>query len=424
MGQFKVIIVGGGLAGSLLANGLVNNGVDTIVYERDAENTKREGYQIRLGNAALNGLAACLTDLHMASVLQKLGQSSGSSTTAPCLCNTKFETVLDLTALPTYSKSSAINRVVLRDLLLSPISTAGRVKFGKCFSHYEIVTTGPKNESEIVKVFFTDGSSDVCDILVAADGSGSKINKQIGANNLVDIKSHLSFLAKGSVTKERLLQLPSRLQKGPILVFKNGISLFYALYLPAPQTMNGTQKHDSKLDFDESQASFYWGLSVPQELCPFSNYNDIPDRRQFCLDIVRDWAPEYHTMLSVGDGDKDSNSIYVTMLRASTKLSKQWRQHLQAQKDKTPEKGHSRVWLVGDAVHAMQPNRGMGGNQAMQDIADMLPEILKLKESAEAGSAPTDEEIQARCSAYEKKMIDRAFVWVTKSGGTSMPMDS
>ena len=175
MGQFRVIIVGGGLAGSLLANGLVNNGVDTIIYERDEHCLKREGYQIRLGNAALTGLSACLTEQHMTSVLQKLGQSSGSSATAPSLCNTKFETILDLSALPTYSKSSAINRIVLRDLLLDPISADGRVKFGKSFSHYEIVTDSPANENESVKVHFTDGSSDRCDILVAADGSGSKV---------------------------------------------------------------------------------------------------------------------------------------------------------------------------------------------------------------------------------------------------------
>ncbi|KAJ9419779.1 hypothetical protein FOXG_06969 [Fusarium oxysporum f. sp. lycopersici 4287] len=419
MSHFKIIIVGGGLAGALLANGLVNNGVDAQVFERDEENLKREGYQIRLSDAALSGLEACLSKLHMDSILEKLGQSSGSSSTAPSLTNTRFETVLDLSTLPTYSKSAAINRVVLRDLLLGPLIAGGKVKYGKCFSHYEIVSPGRQNEH--VKVNFTDGSSETCDLLVAADGSGSKINKQIRARNLVDINSHLAFLSKGSVSKQRLHQLPHRLQKGPILVFKNGVSLYYALYLPPSRDKGKTQRNDSKLDFDEDEASFYWALSVPRALCPCDDEKDIPDRRQFCLDIVRDWALEYHAMLSAGSADEDGSSVYVTRLRASSKLSKQWRQRLQAKKDKKPEDGHPRVWLVGDAVHAMQPNRGMGGNQAMEDIADILPELLELKRSAEAGSAPTTEEIQTRCHDYEKKMIDRAFVWVAKSGGTSQP---
>ncbi|KAF5981542.1 fungal specific transcription factor factor [Fusarium coicis] len=59
MGNFKVCIVGGGLAGSLLANGLINNVIDTIVFERDEESLKREGYHIRLGDPALTGLASC-----------------------------------------------------------------------------------------------------------------------------------------------------------------------------------------------------------------------------------------------------------------------------------------------------------------------------------------------------------------------------
>lgn len=42
---FKVIIIGGGLAGSLLANGLSEHAIDFVVYERDAEDSAtRDGY--------------------------------------------------------------------------------------------------------------------------------------------------------------------------------------------------------------------------------------------------------------------------------------------------------------------------------------------------------------------------------------------
>ncbi|KAH7171651.1 hypothetical protein DER46DRAFT_677206 [Fusarium sp. MPI-SDFR-AT-0072] len=421
MGNFRVCIVGGGLAGSLLANGLINNGIDTIVFERDEETLKREGYQIRLGDPALTGLASCLTDSQLESIVQKLGRYSGSSKTAPSICNTKFQTILDLSALPTYSKSSAINRVVLRDLLLDPVIAEGKVKFGKHFSHYEIIENG-SGGNESVKLNFTDGSSEYCDILVAADGSGSKINKQIGAKNLVEMKSHVAFLSKGSATKERLRQLPPRLLNGPILVFKNGISLYYALYLPASQQKGGNQEQEDDFDFDENQASFYWSLSVPRELCSFDNPSEIPDRRQFCLDIVRDWAPEYHVMLSAGASDE--GNITVTRLRASTKLSKDWRQRLRAHNGNVPEEGYPRVWLVGDAVHAMQPNRQVGSRSTtMRDIADMLPELLELNRAAEAGPPLTTKEIETRCNAYEKKMIDRSFAWVAKSGGTAQPIE-
>jgi hypothetical protein len=64
----------------------------------------------------------------------------------------------------------------------------------------------------------------------------------------------------------------------------------------------------------------------------------------------------------------------------------------------------------------------MGGNQAMRDIADMLPQLLELKRAAEAGPPLSTREIETRCNAYEKKMIDRSFAWVAKSGGTSQPV--
>jgi hypothetical protein len=66
----------------------------------------------------------------------------------------------------------------------------------------------------------------------------------------------------------------------------------------------------------------------------------------------------------------------------------------------------------------------MGGNQAMRDCADILPEILELNRLSKRGTSPTNEEIFAGCTHYEDKMFDRAFGWVKKSGGTSMPVSA
>lgn len=191
MAAFKVIIVGGGLAGSLLANGLVNNGLDVVVYERDAADSKREGYQIRLGEPAYTGFEACLTEDHRAAVLSKLGQTSGEVNTAPSIVNSRFETILDMSQFPSYSKSAAINRVVLRNTLLDPIIALGRVQFSKRLVKYEIVADGKGNEH--VEVHFSDGSIDTCDILVGADGSGSKVSKPITVWIHQCVLAHLFF---------------------------------------------------------------------------------------------------------------------------------------------------------------------------------------------------------------------------------------
>lgn len=80
------------------------------------------------------------------------------------------------------------------------------------------------------------------------------------------------------------------------------------------------------------------------------------------------------------------------------------------------------MWVMGDAIHAMQPNRGQGGNQAMADCAEMLPQLLRLNTLASnKETQPTTDDFMKACDAYEATMIPRAFEWVKKSGGSSIP---
>jgi hypothetical protein len=64
----------------------------------------------------------------------------------------------------------------------------------------------------------------------------------------------------------------------------------------------------------------------------------------------------------------------------------------------------------------------MGGIQAMQDCADILPELLALSKTAESDILISSQEVESAVKRYEDKMIDRAFTWVKKSGGTSVPV--
>lgn len=169
----KVIIIGSGLAGSLLANGLMRNDVEVTVYERTEQYAKREGYQIRLGGNALMGLRACLEPDHLALIVKKFGRAGGRLSSAPVCYDKHFSTVVDLTKFDNYSKSAPINRGVLRDLLAQPVADSGKMSYKKSFQRYEILQQ--EDGSERVRVWFDDETHDDCDILVGADGSHSRV---------------------------------------------------------------------------------------------------------------------------------------------------------------------------------------------------------------------------------------------------------
>jgi len=56
---------------------------------------------------------------------------------------------------------------------MEPIQRSEHIKYGKAFIDYEIINI---DGAEKVKVNFKDGSSDICDVLVGADGANSRVS--------------------------------------------------------------------------------------------------------------------------------------------------------------------------------------------------------------------------------------------------------
>ncbi|KAL4868251.1 hypothetical protein BDV12DRAFT_197473 [Aspergillus spectabilis] len=82
-------------------------------------------------------------------------------------------------------------------------------------------------------------------------------------------------------------------------------------------------------------------------------------------EYIKDWEPMF-TILKAMRG----HDLYVFQPLASTRPPLNWRS--KAQKADNPTISHPRVWFLGYSMHAMLPNRGMGGNKAMLGASYVL----------------------------------------------------
>ncbi|KAK0383198.1 hypothetical protein NLU13_9111 [Sarocladium strictum] len=434
MAPLKVIIIGGGLAGACLANGLLNKSagrVDVKIFERDEEGAARGGYQIRLGAYALTGFKTCLTEQQYQDLLPKFGRSGGVVSSAPCIFRpSDLKVMVDLSKAPMYEKSAPIARGLLRDYLQAPLRKQKVIQYRKKFIRYEVLGGDGAGQSKI-RVHFADGTSEDCDILVSAEGSGSKANRQIGLDNIVEDNTpgHGSYLGKCHLSWSVLQSLPKQLlEKGTIYTGNSKAMVFAAVYMPACLTPQGqgavaqsAGAPEKPFDYDEEQASLFFGLGW-YDGPPDEELRKIQDKKAFMKQTLSDanFHPDFHKLVDAVDND----DLITTPKRfAKPDTPVDWREKALKKNQGRSDRSiaNPRVWLMGDAIHPMLPSRGMGANNAIRDTADALGPLLELAESLERNGRITDEEVKAQLNVYEKSMIPRAFTWVKKSSSQQLP---
>jgi 2-polyprenyl-6-methoxyphenol hydroxylase-like FAD-dependent oxidoreductase len=279
----------------------------------------------------------------------------------------------------------SVSRITLRQVLLSGLEDS--VRFGKTFERYEESSLGR------LVAHFEDGSTVEGDVLVAADGGGSRVRRQF-LPHAERIDTGVAAIA-GKVflnDESRQLIAPELTNSLTLASGKGGYSLFVALQDIDGVAVNGIGGDDESAaagnHFDNSRSYLMSAFGARREKLGLDGGDfermSGEELRNTALRVMaeRSWDERFRALVRLADAD----TINAIAIRTSVPIAA-WQTQ--------------RVTLLGDAIHAMTPYRGIGANVALKD-AVRLCRALTMANRAER---PVIHAIRD----YETDMIDYGF---------------
>lgn len=311
----KAIVIGGGIGGACAAIALKRFGIETVVYEAVKE-IKPVGAAISIWP---NGVK-CLNYLGMKDALRELG---GNMRYMAYKEHRQGKTMTRFSMAPLIqSVGERLYPVARAELQSMLLETYGRdqVQFGKRVTHVE-------DSTDIVTVWFDDGTSATGDLLVAADGTHSVIRQHV-LGHAVD-RRYAGY------------------------VNWNGLVKIDESIAPTDQwtTFVGEGKRVSLMPVSGDRFYFFFDVPLPKGL---------PQDRTTVRDDLRSyfsgWAEPVQKLITQIDS-QTTNRIEIHDIEPFMQLVK------------------GRIALLGDAGHSTTPDIGQGGCAAMEDavvLANML----------------------------------------------------
>jgi 2-polyprenyl-6-methoxyphenol hydroxylase-like FAD-dependent oxidoreductase len=336
--MMRVLVIGGGIGGLCLAQGLRRAGVEVAVYERDRSRTDRlEGFRIHINPAGSRALHACLTPRGWQEFLATAGNPAGGFT----FLTEQLEQLVHVDEQLMYGASDdpaerqyPVDRTTLRHLLLDGLDDT--VRFDRTFERYAVDPDGR------VTAHFADGSTATGDVLVGADGAGSRARVQYLPGNDRVGTGAFAVGHKLPLTAQTREWLPPRLATGMNLILA-----------PVPYFL--------------FTAVFERGGPGDYVLCAFVCRDDLrpPGARDLdgaglqaaVGDLIRGWHPDLRRLVA----ESDQHSVALVPLTSSVP---------------PPVSASSCVTLLGDAAHTMPPVGGLGGNTALRDAYLLCRQLI------------------------------------------------
>jgi 2-polyprenyl-6-methoxyphenol hydroxylase-like FAD-dependent oxidoreductase len=358
MPRLHVLIAGGGLSGLCLAQGLTAAGVSCAVYERDTDLRRRTGYRITINGDGGNALEQCLPpDLY------ELYMQCSRHTPRRQMSVVVNDQCEELSTAPHLGPPNdgprphtAIDRLTLRQILSARLNAV---------IHIGAAATGWERAGARVRLHLSDGSVAEGDVLVGADGVNSVIRAELMPEaEVIDTGVRgLGIFMRSPLTPEIHDALPAVLLDGFVIAAdRRGVTLVMGPMdsrCPAEQAAAEVAP-DVTLDpvapYMMLSGALAPGTPIPH---PGDWTDDTPgEMHERMVETVADWHPALRGLVARIDLD----TMFATHFKRL---------------DPTPAWAPSNVTLTGDAIHAMLPTFGMGGNTSLRDAAILAANLTQ-----------------------------------------------
>ncbi|KAK8099069.1 uncharacterized protein PG998_012310 [Apiospora kogelbergensis] len=367
--DLPVLIIGAGVAGLTLAQGLRLRSVPFRLFERHTRLHNAQGHRFRIsgqGRAALNSVLSP----QLQSLLQRTAPEIGS---APRYVDARKLDFPD--PAPADPEAMPLDRSWIRALTLLGIADA--VEYEKAFEAYDIVDGQ-------VRAKFTDGSVVLGQFLVGADGIQSRVRKQLQPDRkLLDLERCVMW---GRTPLTEAVRARLRPELLSWCMYHDYEANVQAVVDPMIWAKSGLQELEDRLP--EFSNYVYWVVCTAPGQYSAVLPKTTQEKKYLLGQVTKTWHPDLKLLF-----DLAAHELSACAPVLSSKPDIELRLAGQT----------GRVTLVGDAAHPMSPMGGSGADTAIRNAADLALTI------AEKGVT------KKSMIEYETRMEERAKVKVEHS---------
>jgi 2-polyprenyl-6-methoxyphenol hydroxylase-like FAD-dependent oxidoreductase len=390
--RLNVTIVGAGVGGLCLAQGLKNSGVAVEVFERDASRTSPvDGYRLSISSTGNRALKACLPD----AVFERLTKHTAEPSRGLTILDYKMNRLLAID-FPNADRSSIdsehpVSRTTLRRVLLDGLDDV--VHFGKKFVSFEDMPDGRVN------AWLADGSSVASDLIVGADGASSVVRSQLLPEARRIETGIVAVGGRLPLNPEVLALTPEAIMRGPTPImgppgcrmFWNGVRRGSLVGGEEASAAQDSGEGTGASSLEDHEEYVMWGFSARRQRFAVANKLeelDAGELKNLVVRVMAEWHPTLRRLVQM----TDPSTIRPLTVKTSVPVTA-WKTR--------------NVTLLGDAIHNMPPFRGVGANAALWDAALLCETIV----AVDRGTAP----LLPALASYERQMLDHGFRFVRAS---------